>query len=291
MYRKKLPSQYIILTLLFILFISSCTTQNSEDEKNKNNIVQKVPICIIIHGGAGEIKPGFLSEAQEEEYKAKIEEALNAGYEVLLKGAKATDAVIASIKIMEDSPLFNAGKGAVLNHEGVVSMDASIMRGSDLNAGAITGIEHIKNPILLARLVMDSSKHVFLSGLGAEKFASNYNLATEENDYFITPRRLQQLENKLGHDTLHLTYDNLSIGDKYGTVGCVALDADGNIAAGTSTGGMVNKLWGRIGDSPIIGAGTFADNSSIGISATGHGEYFIRCVLHEILQILLNIKG
>ncbi len=282
---------YSLLISITILIISSCNGRDSNIVNSDKNENKPIPLTLIIHGGAGEIKPGFLSEEQEKGYKAKIEEALNAGYAVLSEGGESVNAVQASIKIMEDSPLFNAGKGAVLNHEGVVSMDASIMRGSDLNAGAITGIRHIKNPILLARLVMDSSKHVFLSGDGAEEFAANYGLETEVNNYFIIPRRFQQLKKKLGSDTLHLSYNNLEVGDKYGTVGCVAIDAKGNIAAGTSTGGMVNKQWGRIGDSPIIGAGTFADNNSCGISATGHGEYFIRLSIARNIADLINYKG
>ena len=286
----KILSYSFILSINSILF-SACSEVDSNATKVDVNKSNSTPITLVIHGGAGEIKPGFLSEEQEIEYKNKIEEALNAGYKVLSEGGNSTDAVLASIRIMEDSPLFNAGKGAVLNHEGVVSMDASIMRGSDLNAGAITGIMHIKNPILLARLVMDSSKHVFLSGDGAEEFAANYGLETEENDYFIIPRRLQQLKNRLGSDTLHLSYDKLALGDKYGTVGCVAIDVNGNISAGTSTGGMVNKQWGRIGDSPMIGAGTFADNKSCGISATGHGEYFIRLSIARNIADLIKYKG
>jgi beta-aspartyl-peptidase (threonine type) len=283
--------QFTFILSFSIILFASCNESTSSLPNANAELNNKIPLTIVIHGGAGEIKPGFLSTTQENEYRAKLEEALNAGYSILEEGGKPIDAVMASISILENSPLFNAGKGAVLNHEGNVSMDASIMQGSDLNAGAITGIMHIKNPIFLARLVMDSSKHVFLSGEGAEKFAANYNVETEKNDYFIIPKRYKQLKKRLGNDTLHLSYDHLALGDKYGTVGCVAIDASGNIAAGTSTGGMVNKQWGRIGDSPVIGAGTIADNESCGISATGHGEYFIRLSIARNIADLIKYKG
>ena len=185
-------------------------------------------------------------------------------------------AVIETIKIIEDSPLFNAGKGSVFNSEGKVENDASIMRGNDLNAGASSGTSNVKNPITLAANIMNHSEHVFLSGKGAENFAKNRNLEIVNNEYFHTKFRYNQLLNKKGED-------------KYGTVGCVAIDVNGNIVAGTSTGGMTNKKWGRIGDSPIIGAGTYANNSTCGISSTGSGEYFIRTVAaYQVSSLLEN---
>ena len=191
------------------------------------------------------------------------------------KGESSELAVIETIKILEDSPLFNAGKGSVFNSNGKVENDASIMRGNDLNAGASSGTSNVKNPITLAADVMNHSEHVFLSGKGAENFAKQRNLDIVENEYFHTKFRYNQLLNKKEKD-------------KYGTVGCVAIDVDGNIVAGTSTGGMTNKKWGRIGDSPIIGAGTYADNNTCGISSTGSGEYFIRTVAAFQVSSLLE---
>jgi beta-aspartyl-peptidase (threonine type) len=202
--------------------------------------------------------------------------------------------VIKAINVMENSPLFNAGKGAVLTHTGKVSMDASIMQGKDLNAGAVAGVQHIKNPILAARLVMDSSVHVMLSGAGADEYAEMNGLQMEPNDYFITEKRLKSLKRVMGKDSILLkTADKSHLIDdtKFGTVGCVALDQYGNISAGTSTGGMTNKKFGRIGDSPIIGAGTYADNATCGVSCTGHGEYFIRLSIARNMADLMAYKG
>ena len=282
----KSPSQVINRSIIFILLITfySC----NEEIDTKIIPMENIPITILIHGGAGEIKPGFLSHDEELEYEMKLKEALDAGYLVLENGGESIDAVISAIKILEDSPLFNAGKGSVLNHDGEVSMDASIMQGVDLNAGAVTGIKHIKNPITLAKVVMEKSEHVFLSGEGAEEFAFENQFDREENDYFITEKRMLQLKNALGQDSTLLKPKLI---DKHGTVGCVAIDKNGNLAAGTSTGGMVNKKYGRIGDSPIIGAGTFADNNSCAISATGHGEYFIRLSIARNIADLIKYKG
>ncbi len=283
--------RYFAIILMLPCSLLSCNDGKTERKNSENTMSEKIPITILIHGGAGEIKPGFLTEEQELDYEIKLKEALDAGYLILEKGGEATEAVISAIKILEDSPLFNAGKGAVLSHDGQVSMDASIMQGKDLNAGAVSGIKHIKNPILLAQLVMDKSDHVFLSGEGAEEFALENQLEQETNDYFITPKRWLQLKNVLGEDSTHIKSIESKMDDKHGTVGCVAIDENGNLAAGTSTGGMVNKKYGRIGDSPIIGAGTFADNSSCAISATGHGEYFIRLSIARNIADLIKYKG
>ena len=212
-----------------------------------------------------------MSDEMENAYIQKMEEAINAGYNILENNGSSIDAVEATIKILENSELFNAGKGSVLSNTGIVEMDASIMRGDNLNAGAISGVTTIKNPISAARLVMEKSEHVYLSGKGAESFAKYEDLEIVENEYFITESRLNSLRNAKKRDSLA---DN-----KYGTVGCVALDSDGNITSGTSTGGMTNKKWNRIGDVPIIGAGTYANNKTCGISSTGWGEYFIRNVV------------
>ena len=248
---------------LIIIILFSC---NNLDE-NK--------IAIVIHGGAGIILKENISKSKEDSIINKLDEAISKGWGLLKKGQSSEMAVIETIKILEDSPLFNAGKGSVFNSEGKVENDASIMRGNDLNAGASSGTSNVKNPITLAANIMNHSEHVFLSGKGAENFAKNRNLEIVNNEYFHTKFRYNQLLNKKGED-------------KYGTVGCVAIDVNGNIVAGTSTGGMTNKKWGRIGDSPIIGAGTYANNNTCGISSTGSGEYFIRTVAAYPVSSLLE---
>ena len=249
---------------LLIIILFSC---NNHDE-NK--------IAIVIHGGAGIILKENISKSKEDSIINKLDEAISKGWELLKRGQSSEMAVIETIKILEDSPLFNAGKGSVFNSEGKVENDASIMKGNDLNAGASSGTSNVKNPITLAANIMNHSEHVFLSGKGAENFAKNRNLEIVNNEYFHTKFRYNQLLNKKDED-------------KYGTVGCVAIDVNGNIVAGTSTGGMTNKKWGRIGDSPIIGAGTYANNGTCGISSTGSGEYFIRTVAaYQVSSLLEN---
>lgn len=250
-----------------------------------NNVfAQEKPFAIAIHGGAGTIKKERFTPEKEAAYRAKLQESVEAGYAILEKGGTSLDALTASINILENSPFFNAGKGAVYTHDEKHEMDASIMEGKNRQAGAVAGVKHIENPINLARLVMDESVHVMLSGDGAEKFAQSQGVKLVANSIFDTEHRYKALqrakakmkkaeqENKdyqAAHQSLETEY-------KVGTVGAVALDKYGNIAAGTSTGGMTNKRYGRIGDAPVIGAGTFADNASCAVSATGHGEYFIR---------------
>lgn len=242
----------------------------------------KVEFAIVIHGGAGTILKKNMSDEMELAYKLKLEEAINAGYNILEKNGSSKDAVEETIKILENSELFNAGKGSVLSNKGVVEMDASIMNGKNLNAGAISGIKTIKNPISAARLVMEKSEHVFLSGEGAEEFAKLQGLDIIDNEYFITETRLKSLLNAKKRDSIK---DN-----KFGTVGCVAIDKFGNITSGTSTGGMTNKKWNRIGDVPIIGAGTYANNNTCGISSTGWGEYFIRNVVAYDISSQIEYK-
>ena len=249
---------------LLVIVLFGC---NNHDE-NK--------IAIVIHGGAGIILKENISKSKEDSIINKLDEAISKGWELLEKGQSSEMAVIETIKILEDSPLFNAGKGSVFNNQVKVENDASIMKGNDLNAGASSGTSNVKNPITLAANIMNHSEHVFLSGKGAENFAKNRNLEIVNNEYFHTKFRYNQLLNKKGED-------------KYGTVGCVAIDVNGNIVAGTSTGGMTNKKWGRIGDSPIIGAGTYANNNTCGISSTGSGEYFIRTVAaYQVSSLLEN---
>ncbi|MCO4797578.1 MAG: isoaspartyl peptidase/L-asparaginase [Colwelliaceae bacterium] len=237
--------------------------------------------AIAIHGGAGAISKSKMTPEQRQAYEAKLKEAIDVGYQLLSQGKSSQKAIIAAIQIMEASPLFNAGKGAVYTFEGEHELDASIMNGETLNAGAVSGVKTVQSPIALAEKVMEESVHVMLSGEGAENFAKKVGLKEVENSYFNTERRYKSLlraKKKLiekdkdfqaAHQSLPLEY-------KVGTVGAVALDKDGNLAAGTSTGGMTAKRFGRIGDAPIIGAGTYANNESCAVSATGHGEYFIR---------------
>lgn len=243
------------------------------------------PIRLVIHGGAGTITKNTITPEQEKEYQEKLTQALEAGYAVLNKVGSSLDAVQASINVMEDSPLFNAGKGAVFTHEGKNEMDASIMDGSNRKAGAVAGVTNIKNPINAAYAVMTKSPHVMMVSKGAEQFAAEQGLEIVDPSYFRTDFRWEQLQKAkekekvvLDHDGKNaaLFVDPMMYDYKYGTVGAVALDKNGNIAAGTSTGGMTNKRFGRVGDSPIIGAGNYADNNTVAVSATGSGEMFIR---------------
>ncbi len=237
-------------------------------------------ISIAIHGGAGVISKSSMSAENERAYHADLGRALDAGYAVLEKGGSSLDAVVAAVKILEDSPLFNAGKGAVFNHAGVNELDAAIMDGATQKAGAVAGVRHVRNPIELARRVMERTPHVLLAGEGAEEFALEQGMPLVPGSYFYTQRRWQQLEDAQKAERSASLSEDIGY---FGTVGAVARDRDGNLAAATSTGGMTNKRWGRIGDSPIIGAGTYADNATCAVSATGSGEYFIRAVVaHEI---------
>lgn len=231
------------------------------------------PLTIVIHGGAGALAPGNYTPEEEAAYKAKLGEALDAGYAVLESGGAALDAVEAAIVILEDSPLFNAGKGAVFTRDGANELDASIMDGATIKAGAVAGVTRVKNPIRLARAVMEKSEHVMMASKGAETFAKAQGLELVDPVYFRTERRWKDYQDRL---KALKEQKAEAAPDKHGTVGAVALDRNGNLAAGTSTGGMLMKRYGRVGDSPIIGAGTFADNRSCAVSSTGWGEYFIR---------------
>ena len=270
-----------IIISLIILFIYSC--QSSESEKN---------IAIVIHGGAGTILKENMTPELESAYLNKLEEAVKTGYDILNNGGSSQSAVEETIKIMEDSPLFNAGIGAALTNQATASLDASFMEGNNLDAGAIAGSKYIKNPISAAISVMKESPHVLLSSNGADDFAIEMGLDTVPNSYFITERRLRSLR-KAKEDDIATIEDDFIKDSKYGTVGCVAIDKMGNISSGTSTGGTTNKKWGRIGDVPIIGAGTYANNDCCGISATGWGEHFIRNVVaYDIAaQIIYDSKS
>ena len=244
---------------------------------------------LVIHGGAGTITRAQMTPDREAAYTAALGEALQAGQQILAAGGTSLDAVVAAIRVMEDQPLFNAGKGSVFTAEGAVELDASIMDGATRQAGAVAGVTRVKNPILAARAVMDRSRHVMLQGGGADVFAEAQGLELVPNGYFHTERRRLQLEQvKQGQEALLLDHD---ADHKYGTVGAAALDTHGNLAAGTSTGGMTNKMFGRVGDSPIIGAGTYANNASCAVSGTGQGEYFIRATVARDICALMEYAG
>lgn len=253
-------------SLVALLLLMSCK-QSKTESVDTTDQQTRPEYAMVIHGGAGTVTKDRMTPEREAEYLTKLHEALDTGEAILAAGGSATDAVVATISLMEDSPLFNAGKGAVFTHDGINELDASIMDGSTQNAGAVGGVTTIKNPITAARAVMDQSKHVMMVGKGAETFASEQGITSVAPEYFKTDARWETLQRALAQE---------KINEKMGTVGCVALDKNGNLAAGTSTGGMTNKRYNRIGDSPIIGAGTYADNATCGVSCTGHGEYFIR---------------
>jgi len=263
---------------------------------------QNPRLGFVIHGGAGVIRRGSLTPKQEEEYRKKLEEAVLAGYSALKEGKTGLDAIEIAIRILEDSPLFNAGKGAVFTADGKNELDAAIMDGKTLNAGAVAGLHHIKNPITLARAVMERSPHVMMIGEGAEIFAKEQKLEFVPESYFFTQRRwdalqeiIKQEKEKEGKKTSQLMDMPVSVRDlpynKFGTVGAVALDKDGNLAAGTSTGGMTYKKYGRVGDVPVIGAGTYADNSTCAVSATGWGEFFIRLGIARDISAIMEYRA
>ncbi len=289
-----------IFIIFVIVLISNllATAQNQQKDMDR--------FTIVIHGGAGTILKKNMTPEKELEYKNKLKEALTAGYSILANGGNSIDAVETAIKIMEDSPLFNAGKGAVFTNEGKNEMDASIMEGKTLNAGSVAMVNTIKNPISAARMVMEKSPHVMMVGEGAVKFAKEQNLEIVDSAYFYDEKRWLQWQNIKGSNDLELDHSDdraennrkefdaefSDDGDrKFGTVGAVAIDKNGDIAAGTSTGGMTNKMYGRAGDSPIIGAGTYANNKTCGVSCTGHGEYFIRKVVAYDISALMEYKN
>ena len=258
--------KYILGLLVVVLtgFLSCRQPCNCNQGKTLGKYV------LVIHGGAGTIRKEEMKPEVEKQYRDKLAAVIQAGEGILKKGGSALDAVTKCITMMEDSPLFNAGKGAVFNAQGINEMDASIMKGEDLSAGAVASVHNIKNPILAARAVMEHSPHVLLISKGAEQFAARQGLEIVNPSYFFTERRWKSYLKVKAKE---------AEGEKHGTVGAVALDKKGNLVAGTSTGGMTYKMMGRVGDSPIIGAGTYADNTSCAVSCTGHGEYFMRNVV------------
>ncbi|MBL7899128.1 MAG: isoaspartyl peptidase/L-asparaginase [Crocinitomicaceae bacterium] len=251
--------------------------------------------AIAIHGGAGTILKSLMTPEREAQYKAGLKEALEAGQKILKANGSALDAVEVAVRCLENNPLFNAGKGAVFTNDGKNELDASIMRGDTLEAGAVAGVKNVKNPISLARAVMEKSEHVLMCGAGAEKFARSINTEFADDAYFFVQARFDQLQEAKKTDGVFLDHTGESASEenkkKFGTVGAVALDVHGTIAAATSTGGMTNKKFGRAGDSPIIGAGTYANNKTCAISCTGHGEFFIRSVVAYDISCLMEYKG
>ncbi|MDP1800925.1 MAG: isoaspartyl peptidase/L-asparaginase [Bacteroidota bacterium] len=245
--------------------------------------------ALAIHGGAGTILRSSMTAEKEMAYKKALEDAMIAGEGLLVKGGRSMDAIEAAIRSLENNPLFNAGKGAVFTNEGKHEMDASIMNGKDLMAGAVAGVQNIKNPISLARAVMEKSEHVFMAGLGAQEFAKKINAEFMPDDYFFVQQRYDQLQEAKKEDKMIL--DHTDKEKKFGTVGAVAIDQHGNLAAGTSTGGMTNKKHGRVGDTPVIGSGTYANNKTCAISCTGHGEFFLRAVVAYDISCLIEYKG
>lgn len=263
---------------------------------------QTPKLGFMIHGGAGVIRRGDLSPEREKEYRAKLEEAVLAGYKALQNGKSGLDAIQTAINLMEDSPLFNAGKGAVFTADGKNELDAAIMEGKTLKAGAVAGLRHVKNPINLARAVMEKSPHVMMVGEGAELFAKEQNIELVPEKYFFTQNRwdslqkiIKQEEEKAKAAKAGKKISEVNLREepynKFGTVGAVALDREGNLAAGTSTGGMTYKKYGRVGDAPIIGAGTFADNRTCAVSATGWGEFFIRLGVARDISAIMEYNG
>ncbi len=276
----------ISISILLILSATACLKKVEEEPH------RKAEFGLVVHGGAGYINPKTFSEEKKNQYISKLKEATAKGSAILSNGGTALDAVESVINILEDSPLFNAGKGAVFTAEGTNELDASIMDGKTLNAGAVAGVKHIKNPISLARLVMEKSPHVMLSGEGAETFAKEQGIKLVDNKYFFTQDRWNYYEKvkreRMKKESAEIVFNPEQ---KFGTVGCVALDKNGNLAAATSTGGMTFKRFGRIGDSPIIGAGTYANNNTCAVSCTGHGEFFIRNVVAYDISALMEYKN
>ena len=290
-------STLTLLIAIFLLF--SCKNNDKNIDELQISQVKTLKTSknfgIVIHGGAGTILKENMSDSLEIAYREKLKEAISIGHSILKNGGSAMEAVTKTINVMEDSPLFNAGKGAVFTHDETNELDASVMDGSNLNAGAVAGVTRIKNPIDLALSVMNNSPHVMLSGKGAETFAQEKGFSLVDPSYFYTEKRfksLQRVKQREKDKVAKVSFEDPFIkNSKFGTVGCAALDKTGNLAAGTSTGGMTNKRWNRIGDAPIIGAGTYANNATCAVSSTGWGEYFIRAMVAHDISAMMEYKG
>jgi len=268
---------FLLTLVLLSILIPSCKAPADQSAATAPD-PKPYEYALVLHGGAGNMNFQSVPEPYQDMFKHALDSALQLGLDVLKEGGASIDAVEVVIRCMEDNPLFNAGKGAVFTSEGKNELDASIMTGQDLNAGAVAGVTDIKHPISAARAVMEQSEHVMMAGPGASVFAEQVGLEIVDPSYFYTKNRFE-------------SYQKAVAKDKHGTVGCVALDKAGNLCAGTSTGGMTNKKYGRIGDSSIIGAGTYANNATCGVSATGHGEYFIRWTVAHQISVLMQYKG
>ena len=283
-----LPQIVAMRYAFLIFFLCTIHMVKAQLKQRGNNIV------LVVHGGAGTILKSQMDAGKEQAYKTAISEALEKGYEILYNGGSSVDAVEAAIRILEDNPLFNAGKGAVFANSGKNELDASIMNGQTLEAGAVAGVTTIKNPVSAARAVMEKSSHVMMAGAGAEAFAQKQGLTIVDPSYFFTKERWEALQRTKREDSLNAKAgkkDNSAVvktDPKFGTVGAVALDKQGNLAAATSTGGMANKRYGRIGDSPVIGAGTYANNATCAVSCTGWGEFFIRLVMAKTVSDMME---
>ncbi|MBI3879160.1 MAG: isoaspartyl peptidase/L-asparaginase [Verrucomicrobia bacterium] len=272
-----------LASIATLLFVAAAAAQTDSPMK---------PFGIVIHGGAGTVLKAKLSPDLERDYRTALGQALNAGHAVLARGGTSLDAVVAAVTIMEDSPLFNAGKGAVLNSDGVAELDASIMDGHTLAGGGVAAVKRVKNPIQLARAVMDKSPHVLFTSEGAENFAKQQGFTLVRNSYFITDHRKQELKKAQELEKKKSKSAKAELEEfSFGTVGAVALDKNGNLAAATSTGGRTNKKPGRVGDTPIIGAGTYANNATCAVSGTGHGEFFMRTVAAHEVSALMEHRG
>lgn len=280
-----------LLSLILLFLFCACETPERKSPQSEN---MKGKFAIAIHGGAGNLVKMKLTPEEEESYKQALDAALNKGSSILANGGTSVEAVEAAITSLEDCPLFNAGKGAVFTHDGHNDLDAAIMNGENLECGAVAGVRRIKNPISLARKVMEKSEFILLQSEGAEEFAKEQGIEWIDTSYFFTQHRWEQLQEAIEDDKTELDHSEKKKAsvdkpreEKFGTVGCVALDVHGNIAAGTSTGGLTNKRYGRIGDSPLIGSGTYADNATCAVSCTGKGEDFIRLnVAHDIASMM-----
>lgn len=282
-----------LLTIISLFIVGFLNSQGAKDSLRNNYV-------LVIHGGAGTILKSQMTPEKEKAYQSSLTRALETGYLILEKGGSALDAVEATVRVLEDDPLFNAGKGAVFTNEGKNELDAAIMNGKTLAAGAVAGVSTIRNPISAARAVMEKSPHVMMTGKGAEKFAREKGLQIVDPSYFFTEDRWKSLQKEKKEDSLNSLKDRQlqqrqtllkqkeNSDYKYGTVGAVALDRHGNLAAATSTGGMTNKRFGRVGDAPIIGAGTYANNETVAISGTGWGEYFIRLVMAKTISDMME---
>jgi len=285
---------YLLTALLTLSFCQKKTDMTAVSAEKTPTA--RPAYALALHGGAGAISRAEMSPEKEAAYRAALDTALTIGEEVLKNGGSALDAVSRTIIYLEDNPLFNAGRGAVFTHEGKNELDASIMDGRDQRAGAVGSVTTVKNPILLARAVMEKSPHVMLTGRGAEQFAVENGLDIVDSKWFYTEERWQALQKILEAERAAQPHKNSLLhranpDGKFGTVGCAALDQQGNLAAGTSTGGMTNKRWNRLGDAPIIGAGTYASNDACAVSCTGHGEYFIRYAVAHDVWALMAYKG